>query len=575
MSTRDDGEGEESESETASTAGDEGQDSWYLALEPSHKHLSKDVGYRKQVQMKLQKRPHVMDVQGIRRIAHLYGSTAMFASQAKTNACHWGDFAKTHKAALDQAHQILESEGYTNSRTRNAAKTVYVPVEELESRGFKPEIGGPIPDTKAFELLQRFPQPFHSKSLPSRLRLGWDIEETLHETDNEDSDRKDPPTSRAQELFTTPHRADKMAPGTRSTKKRAAEKASPTNDFHETIESGDEVIAMHSLACFAKEACEAEQEIGFLFELHTDSGFLKTCTEAVKVLPEQIKTTQEIIERYANSSKSTQQSNLSFVDKVKKTLPGPASPESRDCFVIEKSNPFATPSRNPFNFQPANPRASQGSPSGSRSAYAPRFDQVAAPKQVLSDAGFYKDLSKDLAKLAQPNKIERFGEVKTVEVEGKGKIALVAFTSRSDSWLVPELWAACLEKFIEDNRVDDLKTTSLNFWAGVLRLQDIKTRFGFQANDDGTFIKQVPQEAFQVSASRYADLHFGNVNRNIARAICYYRQESINKRDRLTTGDVQRELAGIVDKDLAEILGFDPKESPFGVASGSGLIELD
>lgn len=333
-------------SQTATTAEDEEEDSWYLALEPSHRHLSKDVGYRKQVQMKLQKRPHVLDVQGIRRIAHLYGSTAMFASQAKTNACHWGDFAKTHKSALDEAHEVLEAEGYTNIRTRNAARTVY------ESQGFEPEIGGggAISDTKAFELLQRFPQPFHSKTLPFRLNLGWDIDATLHDSETEISDRKVPQTSRAQELFTTPHRADKMAPGTRSTKKRAAEKASPTNDFHETIESGDEVIAMHSLATFAKEACDAEKQIGFLFDVHQDATFLKTCTEAVKVLPEHVKTVEEIIERYGNSSKSAQQSNLSFLDKVRKTLPGQASPEAGDCYVVEPPNPFVTPTRNPYAF---------------------------------------------------------------------------------------------------------------------------------------------------------------------------------------------------------------------------------
>lgn len=566
-------------SQTATTAEDEEEDSWYLALEPSHRHLSKDVGYRKQVQMKLQKRPHVLDVQGIRRIAHLYGSTAMFASQAKTNACHWGDFAKTHKSALDEAHEVLEAEGYTNSRTRNAARTVYVPAEELESQGFEPEIGGPIPDATAFKLIQRYPQPFHSKTLPFRLNLGWDISETLHHSENESDESTNPPISRAQELFTTPHRANKMAPSkTTGSKKRAVEQTSPTDDFHESINSADELISVHSLACFAKEACQAEKEIGFLFEVHPDSNFLKTSTEAVKVLPEHIKATEDIIERYTNNTKPTQQSNLSFIERVRKTAPGPASPETRDCFMIERpNNPYATPTRNPFARALAldDPLTSPRSPSGSRSAYAPRFDKVAAPKEVLSDAAFYKDLARDLAKLARPNIIERLGEVRLVEVGGKGKISLVVLASSSDSWVLPELWAGCIEKFIQENRVADLKTTSLTFWAGVLRMQDIKTRFGFQAREDETFVREVPQQALELAASRYAGVDFGKANRMIARTICFYRQEPINKREKLTIGDVQKDLAGIVDEDLAEILGFDPNKSPFGVAPGSGLIELE
>lgn len=565
-------------SQTATTDEDEEEDSWYLALEPSHKHLSKDLGYRKQVQQKLQKRPHVLDVQGIRRIAHLYGSTAMFASQAKTNACHWGDFAKVHKTALDQAHEIIESEGYTNSRTRNAARTVYVPAGELESQGFEPDIGGPIASTTAFKLLQQYPQPFHSKTLPFRLNLGWDVPETLYDSENESSDRKDPPISREQELFNTPHRASKMAPAnTRSSKKRAAEKGSPTENFHESINSADEVISVHSLVTFAKEACQAEKEIGFLFEIHADAQFLKTCTEAVKVLPEHIQATEGIIERYGNSSQSIQQSNLSFVERVKNTAPGLRSSEAGDCFIVDRhDNPFATPKpkRNPFALGAADPATSPRSPSGSRSAYAPRFDQVAAPKQVLSDATFYKDLAKDLAKLARPNAIQRLGEAKVVEVGGNGKITLVVLASVSDSWVLPELWVGCIEKFIQDNRVDDLKTTSLNFWAGVLRMQDIKTRFGFVAHEDGTFAREVQQQALELSASRYASVDFGKVNRKMARAICFYRKEPISNREKLATADVQKDLANIVDEDLAGILGFDPDKSPFGVASGSGLIEL-
>lgn len=44
------------------------------------------------------------------------------------------------------------------------------------------------------------------------------------------------------------------------------------------------------------------------------------------------------------------------------------------------------------------------------------------------------------------------GETKTVELGGKGKISLVVLVSRSDTWVVPELWAACIEKFLKDYR---------------------------------------------------------------------------------------------------------------------------
>lgn len=57
-------------------------------------------------------------------------------------------------------------------------------------------------------------------------------------------------------------------------------------------------LTVHSLAVLATEACHAEEKIRFLFEVHPDSAFLKTYTEAVKVLPEQIKATEDIIERY-------------------------------------------------------------------------------------------------------------------------------------------------------------------------------------------------------------------------------------------------------------------------------------
>lgn len=548
------------------TANAEGEDSWYLALEPSHKYLSKDVGYRKQVQMKLQKKPHVLDVQGIRRICHLYGSTAMFASQAKTNACHWGDFAKTHEAALDQAHEILEAEGYTNSRTRSAAKTVYVPAEELEAQGLKPEIGGPITATQALKLIQTYPQPFHAKTQPFRLDLGWDFEETLFDEDeNITSDRPTPPTSRAQVLFTTPHRAEKMAPN--KPKKRAADKATPPQSLHESLDNPDDVVSVHALAVFAKEACQAETEIGFLYEVHPTSGFLKTCIEAVKLLPDHAAVADQVIERYSTSSKPGGQTELTFAERVRNTLP--TSPENRDCYVDEtRQNPFVTTPRNRFALSLASPRAS-------RSAYAPAPNTTTTtPNQAPSNASFYQDLAADLAKLAAPNDLARLGEAKVVGVEGKGKITLVVLVSRSDSWVIPELWAPCIEKFLDDNRVGDLATTSLNFWARVLGMQDIKTRFGLSRKEDGSFDKIVPQQTIETCGARYGALDFGKTNRKLGLSICFFRKENISQRDKLASASVQDELANISSNDLEGVLGFHPSESPFGVASVSGLTEL-
>jgi hypothetical protein len=373
--------------------------------------------------MKLQKKPHVLDVQGIRRIAHLYGSTAMFASQAKSNAHHWGNFTKNHKTALDQAHDIIEKEGYTHSRTRNAAKTVYAPATELEAQGFQPDIGGPISDQKAFDLLQAHPQPFHSKQLPLRLDLNWDISDTLYETDDEPHTT---PQSRAQELFTTPHRADKMAPP-RTPRKRACPGVDQEGgDFEEAIARPDDVVAVHTVTTFAKEACIAEEKITWMHETYPGEQFLKTFVEAVKVLPDSIKIVEEIIERY-NNRLVARSPGGSFLDKVRNTLPR-AAPDNRDVFEVPR--PTNTESPNPFNRH--NPF--QGSPSTQgQSAYAIRPQDRLTITQAPGNASFYKDVTKDLAKLAPPNPIERYGETKDITVEGKGKISLVGLTSRTDS----------------------------------------------------------------------------------------------------------------------------------------------
>ncbi|KAJ0108698.1 hypothetical protein J7T55_011187 [Diaporthe amygdali] len=451
--------------------------------------------------MKLQKKPHVLDVQGVRRIVHLYGSTAMFAN-------------------------------------------------ELESQGFEPEVGGPITAEKAFALLQQYPQPFHSKQLPFRLDLGWDIKETLHDTHEEDSDTENLPASRAQELFTTPHRANKMPPPKTSTgKRRAVDKDSPSNELHESIDTPDDVLAVHSITVFAKETCRAEKELGFLYELHPDAAFLKTCAEAVKVLPEQIKVVDGIIERYSN--KPSQQSSLSFLDRVKNTLPGATSPKNRDCFIVDQPNPFSTPQNNPYAFSVASPRIDRGSPSQPVSPYAPRPEHRVTQTQE-TNAEFYKDLAQDLAKLAEPNSISHYGEPKRVTVEGSGKITL----------------------FLNDSRIGDLATTSLNFWAGVLQMQDIKTRFGFQTKEDGTLQREIPDQAFQVAASRYAALDFSTVSRKLGRTVAFYRREPISKRGKLTSRDVQKDLAKLTDDDLSMIMGFHPDQSPLGNASGIRLIEL-
>lgn len=44
--------------------------------------------------MKPQKKLHVLDVQGIRRLVRLYGSTSMFPSQEETKAVRWEAFGE-------------------------------------------------------------------------------------------------------------------------------------------------------------------------------------------------------------------------------------------------------------------------------------------------------------------------------------------------------------------------------------------------------------------------------------------------------------------------------------------------
>lgn len=58
-------------------------------------------------------------------------------------------------------------------------------------------------------------------------------------------------------------------------------------------------------------------------------------------------------------------------------------------------------------------------------------------------------------------------------------------------------------------------TTSLNFWAGVLHMQDIKTRFGLSRNEDGTFDKNVPQQTVETCATRYSAVNFSKANRKL------------------------------------------------------------
>lgn len=58
-----------------------------------------------------------------------------------------------------------------------------------------------------------------------------------------------------------------------SSKKRTAEEIWPFKDLHESIDSPDDVVAVHAIKFFAKEACHAEQALGFLHEIHPDMAF--------------------------------------------------------------------------------------------------------------------------------------------------------------------------------------------------------------------------------------------------------------------------------------------------------------
>jgi hypothetical protein len=135
--------------------------------------------------------------------------------------------------------------------------------------------------------------------------------------------------------------------------------------------------------------------------------------------------------------------------------------------------------------------------------------------------------------------------------------------------VLPELWVKCIEKFLKDFRVGDLSATSLNFWAGILQLQDIKTRFGHGVDEEGAIQKQIPDQAYDVAAAQYAAVDPTAVARKIGRAIAFYRRDKISDRDKLGTPYVQRELAKLTDHDLSEILGFLPSQPLLGDRPGS------
>lgn len=103
--------------------------------------------------------------------------------------------------------------------------------------------------------------------------------------------------------------------------------------------------------------------------------------------------------------------------------------------------------------------------------------------------------------------------------------------------------APCIEKFLADNRVGDLATTSLNFWARVLGMQDIKTRFGLSRKEDGTFDKSVPQQTIETGAARYGDVEFGKTDRKLGLSICFFRKDNISEPDKLASASAQDELA--------------------------------
>lgn len=224
---------------------------WYLALEPSHKLRSKDVGYVKQVLEKLQKAPHVIDVNGVRRIVHLYGSTASWASHAKKNAQHWDKFVQNHQVAHLEAHAQIELEGYVNPQTGSAAYTVFAPTHCLEADEFQVDIGGPISPEDARSIIEQYPQPYFTTQLPYRQRLGWDridnpshIQETL-----------DPDTPH-RAIYTTPRNT--MAPAAKKVQRgRGSSNAAPTTvapkgKAHQVIQSENEIESLAVLVLVVK-----------------------------------------------------------------------------------------------------------------------------------------------------------------------------------------------------------------------------------------------------------------------------------------------------------------------------------
>lgn len=177
------------------------------------------------------------------------------------------------------------------------------------------------------------------------------------------------------------------------------------------------------MTTFAKEACNAEDKFQWLQEAYPNVDCFKTCVKAVKVLPDNIKVVDAIVEHYSNNP--TTASRGSFMERVRNSLAGAVSPDNRQVFEVPRlfnaspTNTFALNRAGRFPIPP---------PAQSHSAYA-----VQAVARARDETAFYKDLANDLAKLAVENKIKRNKEPKVITINSAGKISLVSFISRSDS----------------------------------------------------------------------------------------------------------------------------------------------
>jgi len=116
-----------------------------------------------------------------------------------------------------------------------------------------------------------------------------------------------------------------------------------------------------AIKTFTKDACKAEEEIKYLSKVHPQASFLATCLEAVKMLPDYVKSIDGIIKRY--TQKPTSLSPGSFLDQVRSTLPG-ASSENCDFFEVPHPptasplNPFVLNRNNAFQRPPGLPSQS-------------------------------------------------------------------------------------------------------------------------------------------------------------------------------------------------------------------------